>query len=169
MTPLKVFSTGLNVPLSAPQGYHITPTELRQADIIIIRDTLNQTATRTLNQLTHEQAKRTIISTPLTHPAYHSMLTGLFIPAIVNDDPEQIKLAIQAVHQGWTSNTRADDLTRQQSRVLLGILNSHTTASLAAELHISEKTVNAHISSILQTYGIIDRAHLIAQIYQSGN
>ncbi|MDW8308037.1 MAG: response regulator transcription factor [Verrucomicrobiales bacterium] len=82
--------------------------------------------------------------------------------------------AIRAVHAGQThfpevelpaprqrGGSPAELLTEREREVLRLIAHGHTTAAIAARLHISEKTVETHRAHIAEKLGLRTRADLV--------
>lgn len=57
-------------------------------------------------------------------------------------------------------------LSRREREVLVSVLSGLTNKEIAAELHISERTVKFHVSHLLQKLGAHRRADLIAKQYK---
>jgi two-component system response regulator NreC len=82
--------------------------------------------------------------------------------------------AIQTVHDGKTYFSTANmppagrpgqsplDLVSEREREILGLIAlGHTSAEIAAKLHISDKTVEAHRAHIFEKLGLHGRADLV--------
>jgi len=58
------------------------------------------------------------------------------------------------------------DLSRREREVLEGLLENLSNKEIASKLHISERTVKFHVSSILAKFNVRRRADLILRFYQ---
>jgi DNA-binding CsgD family transcriptional regulator len=58
------------------------------------------------------------------------------------------------------------DLTARESQVLRLVATGRTNRAIAAELHISEKTVDRHVSNIFAKLGVASRAAATAHAYE---
>lgn len=89
---------------------------------------------------------------------------------------EELELAIRIVAQGKTylrpplpkSETPLEGLSIRQTQVLRGIAQSKTTKQIALELNISEKTVEAHRSKLMDSLGIYDIPALVRFAIKAG-
>ena len=61
-----------------------------------------------------------------------------------------------------------DELTPRESEVLRLIAQGRRNREIAAELVISEKTVNHHVSNIFSKLQVEDRAHAIVRAREAG-
>jgi DNA-binding NarL/FixJ family response regulator len=70
------------------------------------------------------------------------------------------ELGAGGVPSGPRATTRAHPagLTRRESEVLQGLARGLTNAELAAELFLSERTVEHHVSNVLGKLGVSSRA-----------
>lgn len=85
---------------------------------------------------------------------------------------DQLKRAIQSIYEGevWASRrivahaptlTRGPNLTPRQSEVIGLIRLGRTNKQIAAQLGIAEKTVKAHVSAVLEKFGVKNRMSLL--------
>jgi DNA-binding NarL/FixJ family response regulator len=86
-------------------------------------------------------------------------------------DPDALVHAIRAVHDGHfllapeaagsllRSGGRdgLDALTRREREVLAELAHGRSNREIARALHVSEKTVKTHVSSVLAKLGVQDR------------
>ena len=56
---------------------------------------------------------------------------------------------------------KCDDVTHKQLTVLRFLMDGLTNEDIGLEMHLSEKTIKAHITAILKRYGQPSRAALI--------
>jgi DNA-binding NarL/FixJ family response regulator len=101
-------------------------------------------------------------------------------------DPDALVRAIRAVHDGHlllapeaaatllSTNHRAPDLdalTTREREVLAELAQGRSNREIARALHVSEKTVKAHVSSVLAKLGVQDRtqAALFAVRHEHGS
>jgi len=55
-------------------------------------------------------------------------------------------------------------ISRREQEVLDGILRNHTNKEIASELHVAERTVKFHVSSLLAKFGVTDRMALSREV-----
>lgn len=88
-----------------------------------------------------------------------------------DSSPHHLKEAIHAVHAGevWAArrivvhafNLPAPNLTPRQSEVIQLIRSGYSNKRIAAQLSMSEKTVKAHVSAVLEKFGVKNRMELV--------
>jgi DNA-binding NarL/FixJ family response regulator len=60
------------------------------------------------------------------------------------------------------------ELTPRESEVLVGITRGLSNREIAEDLHIAEKTVRIHVSSVLDKMGARDRTQATIYAFQRG-
>ena len=60
------------------------------------------------------------------------------------------------------------DLTERERQVLALLAQGHDNCRIAAELHLSEKTVRNYVTAILDKLGVANRAQAVAYVLQHG-
>lgn len=105
---------------------------------------------------------------------------------VLRDGPSQdLVAAVRTVHfgHGWISTELHDelvgllaisppirhlpelyDLTAREREVLGLLVHGHSTAEMAAEVHLSAKTIKLHISNITRKLGVGSRAAAVARV-----
>jgi DNA-binding NarL/FixJ family response regulator len=92
--------------------------------------------------------------------ALNTLLTGdVWLPAGVGHDPEKID-------EDAASAARFASLTPQQMRVLMMLNDGLVNKQIAYELNVSEGTVKAHVSAILQKLGVMSRTQAVIMVQQ---
>ena len=86
------------------------------------------------------------------------------------------KLGVRGVPRGPRAATRGNPggLTQREVQVLRLLVSGHTNPQLAHKLHLSAKTVEHHVSSILEKLDVHSRTEAVAAafglgIVESGN
>jgi DNA-binding NarL/FixJ family response regulator len=120
------------------------------------------------------QAK-TLVLTSVTDPvaAGQAMREGAAGVLYKDVDPDALVRAIRAVHDGHlllapeaagmllrSDHNRApslDALTAREREVLAELAKGRSNREIARALHVAEKTVKAHVSSVLAKLGVQDR------------
>lgn len=116
-----------------------------------------------LDTMNSVERARTLVVTQATHPAYHDCLASYHVSGVVESTNEAAMLSgIYAAASAQKSYHMKSDLTYMELRVTRLLLKGHDTAKAAAELSISFKTVNAHVSNVLGKLGYDNRAQLVA-------
>ena len=62
-------------------------------------------------------------------------------------------------------NHRADQLTPQEGQVVLALLSGSTNREVAAQLYVSVKTIETHLTRIYRKLGFRSRTQVIAAYY----
>jgi DNA-binding CsgD family transcriptional regulator/tetratricopeptide (TPR) repeat protein len=99
------------------------------------------------------------------------ILTGLGAAAVARIGRQRMRaLGVRSIPAGPRTATRAHpkQLTRRESEVLDLICAGHTNAAISAELFISAKTVDHHVSAILAKLGAPNRNAAAAQAARLG-
>jgi len=110
---------------------------------------------------------------------YRAVRSGAM--AYLNKDAsgEQLLNAIQNVDRGLrylphlaldrlAERTPVLELTPRESEVLVGITRGLSNREIAEDLHIAEKTVRIHVSSLLDKMGARDRTQATIYAFQRG-
>ena len=129
-----------------------------------------------------------LVLTSATEPASASlaMRSGAAGVLYKDVDPDALVRAILAVHDGhlllapeaagtllrsasWAWGS-LDALTSREREVLAELAKGRSNRAIARALHVSEKTVKAHVSSVLAKLGVQDRtqAALLAVRHERG-
>jgi DNA-binding NarL/FixJ family response regulator len=196
-----VVRQGLRVLLEVQDGLEVTgeagdgPTALKLAaehepDVILLDlklPAMDGLAVLTELQQRHTTAK-VLVLTSVTDPvaAGRAMRAGAAGVLYKDVDPDALVRAIRAVHDGHLllapgaadtllrSNHQApglDALTAREREVLAELAQGRSNREIARALHVSEKTVKAHVSSVLAKLGVQDRtqAALFAVRHEHGS
>jgi len=120
-------------------------------------------------------AARVLVLTSATEPAAASAALRAGAAGVLykDVDPDALVRAIRSVHDGhlllapeaagllMQSASRAaggvDALTRREREVLAELAKGRSNREIARALRVSEKTVKAHVSSVLAKLGVQDR------------
>ena len=138
-----------------------------------------------------ESAARVLVLTSATEPAsaslaVHSGAAGVLYKDV---DPDALVRAIRSVHDGhllfapeaagslvrsaaaWGPGARLDALTSREREVLAELAKGRSNREIARALGVAEKTVKAHVSSVLAKLGVQDRtqAALLAVRHEHGD
>jgi DNA-binding NarL/FixJ family response regulator len=83
---------------------------------------------------------------------------------------EMRRLGARSIPSGARAATRAHPLglTRREAEVLEGICAGRTNAEIAADLFLSTRTVDHHVSSLLGKLGASTRAHAASEARRRG-
>jgi DNA-binding NarL/FixJ family response regulator len=133
---------------------------------------------------------RVLVLTSATEPASASLAVRSGASGVVykDVDPDALVRAIRSVHDGhlllapeaagslvrpdggWSPAAGLDALTRREREVLAEIAKGRSNREIARALTVSEKTVKAHVSSVLAKLGVQDRtqAALAAVRHEQG-
>ena len=123
----------------------------------------------------HDQKAKILVLTSVTDPvaAGRAMREGAAGVLYKDVDPDALVRAIRAVHDGhlllapgaagtllqpatW-QNRGLDALTAREREVLAELAKGRSNREIARALNVSEKTVKAHVSSVLAKLGVQDR------------
>jgi DNA-binding NarL/FixJ family response regulator len=136
-------------------------------------------------------ASRVLVLTSVTEPASASLAVRSGAAGVLykDVDPDALVRAIRSVHDGhlllaseaagnlvragsgWGAVAGLDALTSREREVLAEIAKGRSNREIARVLTVSEKTVKAHVSSVLAKLGVQDRtqaALLAVRNEQSG-
>jgi DNA-binding NarL/FixJ family response regulator len=135
-------------------------------------------------------ASRVLVLTSVTEPASASLAVRSGAAGVLykDVDPDALVRAIRSVHDGhlllapeaagnlvragsgWGAVAGLDALTSREREVLAEIAKGRSNREIARALTVSEKTVKAHVSSVLAKLGVQDRtqAALLAVRNQQG-
>ena len=118
-----------------------------------------------LRELNSIERARTIVATQATHSAYRDMLASFHVSGVVahHDSPALIT-GIYAAASALKTYQWRSGLTYMELRVTRLLVLAYDTAGAAAELRVSQKTINAHISNILTKLGYDTRAQYVAAL-----
>jgi DNA-binding NarL/FixJ family response regulator len=133
---------------------------------------------------------RVLVLTSATEPASASLAVRSGASGVVykDVDPDALVRAIRSVHDGhlllapeaagslvrsggwWSQAAGLDALTSREREVLAEIAKGRSNREIARALAVSEKTVKAHVSSVLAKLGVQDRtqAALVAVRHEQG-
>ena len=138
----------------------------------------------------NDSTARVLVLTSATEPASASLALRSGAAGVVykDVDPDALVRAIRSVHDGhlllapeaagslvrngggWNPVAGLDALTGREREVLAEIAKGRSNREIARALTVSEKTVKAHVSSVLAKLGVQDRtqAALIAVRHERG-
>ena len=136
----------------------------------------------------HDQKAKILVLTSVTDPvaAGRAMREGAAGVLYKDVDPDALVRAIRAVHDGHlllapgaagtllrsaTWSPGLDALTAREREVLAELAQGRSNREIARALNVSEKTVKAHVSSVLAKLGVQDRtqAALFAVRHEHGS
>ena len=137
-----------------------------------------------------ESAARVLVLTSATEPASASLAVRSGAAGVLykDVDPDALVRAIRSVHDGhlllapeaagtlvrsagaWGAVAGLEALTGREREVLAEIAKGRSNREIARTLGVSEKTVKAHVSSVLAKLGVQDRtqAALLAVRHERG-
>jgi DNA-binding NarL/FixJ family response regulator len=136
-----------------------------------------------------ESAARVLVLTSATEPASASLAVRSGAAGVLykDVDPDALVRAIRSVHDGhfllapeaagslrsaaaWGPGARLDALTSREREVLAELAKGRSNREIARALGVAEKTVKAHVSSVLAKLGVQDRtqAALLAVRHEQG-
>ena len=124
-----------------------------------------------------DSAARVLVLTSATEPASASLAVRSGAAGVLykDVDPDALVRAIRSVHDGhlllapeaagslvrsagtWGPEAGLDTLTSREREVLAELTKGRSNREIARALGISEKTVKAHVSSVLAKLGVQDR------------
>jgi DNA-binding NarL/FixJ family response regulator len=181
-----VVRRGLRVLLEVQDGIEVTgeagdgPAALaraaeQQPDVILLDLKLpGLDGLAVLEQLKHTTPK-VLVLTSVTDPvaAGRAMREGAAGVLYKDVDPDALVRAIRAVHDGHLllspeaagtllqpsagPGRGLDALTAREREVLAELAQGRSNREIARALHVAEKTVKAHVSSVLAKLGVQDR------------
>jgi len=137
-----------------------------------------------------DSAARVLVLTSATEPASASLAVRSGAAGVLykDVDPDALVRAIRSVHDGhlllapeaagslvrsagtWGPGAALETLTSREREVLAELTKGRSNREIARALGVSEKTVKAHLSSVLAKLGVQDRtqAALLAVRHQQG-
>jgi DNA-binding NarL/FixJ family response regulator len=137
-----------------------------------------------------DSAARVLVLTSATEPASASLAVRSGAAGVLykDVDPDALVRAIRSVHDGhllltaeaagslvrsagaWGAAAGLDALTGREREVLAELTKGRSNREIARALSVSEKTVKAHVSSVLAKLGVQDRtqAALLAVRHERG-
>jgi DNA-binding NarL/FixJ family response regulator len=137
-----------------------------------------------------ESTARVLVLTSATEPAPASLAVRSGAAGVLykDVDPDALVRAIRSVHDGhllfapeaagslvrlagaWRAVAGLDALTGREREVLAEIAKGRSNREIARALGVAEKTVKAHVSSVLAKLGVQDRtqAALLAVRHEQG-
>ena len=181
-----VVRRGLRVLLEVQDGIEVVgeagegPTALRLAaehhpDVILLDLKLPGLDGLAVLAELHNTTAKVLILTSVTDPvaAGRAMREGAAGVLYKDVDPDALVRAIRAVHDGhlllapeaagtllqsatWQDRS-LDALTAREREVLAELAQGRSNREIARALNVSEKTVKAHVSSVLAKLGVQDR------------
>ena len=138
-----------------------------------------------------DSTARVLVLTSATEPASASLAVRSGAAGVVykDVDPDALVRAIRSVHDGhlllapeaagslvrpgggWSPAAGLDALTSREREVLAELAKGRSNREIARALAVSEKTVKAHVSSVLAKLGVQDRtqAALVAVRHEQGH
>ncbi|MDT3682437.1 MAG: helix-turn-helix transcriptional regulator [Truepera sp.] len=118
-----------------------------------------------LTEMNSLDRAKTLIVTQGTHDAYRDLLASFHISGVVGtSDLRAIVAGIYAAASSLKTYQWKSGLTYMELRVTRLLLQGLDTSSAAETLRVSQKTINAHVSNILNKLGIESRAQYIAAL-----
>ncbi len=116
-----------------------------------------------LDTMNSIERARTLVVTQSAHPAYHDCLASYHVSGVVESTNEPALLSgVYAAAASQRTYQWKSGLTYMELRVTRLLLRGFDTGRAAAQLSISFKTVNAHVSNVLGKLGYDNRAQLVA-------
>ena len=132
----------------------------------IIYDTLDNLALSQLKKLSLQERRNTIVATPLTHPAYLSLLTYYYPAAITK--PKDAEHTNELLSRGVSIEPFKRTITVNQAKALALLLEGRSTDEIAIELDVCYKAVQKLVANIFRAHDCDNRTELVARIYLSG-
>ena len=129
---------------------------------------------------------KTLVLSSVTDPASASAALRAGAAGVVykDVDPDALVRAIRAVHDGYLllapeaagtllhpsgwPGRGLDALTAREREVLAELAHGRSNREIARALHVSEKTVKAHVSSVLAKLGVQDRTQAALMAVRAG-
>lgn len=106
--------------------------------------------------------------TQATHPVYLDCIASYHVAGVVTSTDEPAILSgVYAAASAQKTYQWKSGLTYMELRVTRSLLQGLDTRTVARQLSISAKTVNAHVSNVLGKLGYESRAQLVAHLLGS--
>lgn len=83
-------------------------------------------------------------------------------------DPSVTAYLLHDYRRASQESPKVSGLTQTELRVLQLVAAGRTTAQIAEELFIAEKTVKNHLASIFRKLGVKNRSHAVSEGYRQG-
>jgi DNA-binding NarL/FixJ family response regulator len=142
----------------------------QRPDIVLLDLRLPSVDGITLIEPLRAAGPRVLVLTSATEPsvATRAVRAGAVGVLYKDIDPDALVRAIRAVRDGHVllaptavgsllRGSRVEALTPRESEVLARIAEGKSNREIARQLHLSEKTVKAHVSAVLSKIGVQDR------------
>lgn len=121
-----------------------------------------------LEPLNSFERSHTVVCTQANHQAYLDCLASYHLSAVVNcTDENSLLSGVYAAASAQRIYQYCSGLTYMELRVTRLLLIGLDTRTIAQQLRISHKTVNAHVSNILCKLGYESRAQYVAVLMGS--
>lgn len=122
-----------------------------------------------LSEMNSLDRARTLVVTQGSHAAYLDLVASFHVSGVVGTaDLRTLVAGIYAAASALKTYQWRSGLTYMELRVTRLLLLGHDTAGSAANLRVSQKTINAHISNILNKLDLDSRTQYLAALIGHG-